>query len=40
MTSEAELKEIDLGYQHVESHFVYIHQSSTREIAVFEKVTI
>ncbi len=29
----------DLGYRHVESHFAYIHQSLTREIAVFEKVT-
>jgi tRNA (guanine10-N2)-dimethyltransferase len=28
-----------LGYRHVESHFAYIHQSLTREIAVFEKVT-
>ncbi len=27
-----------LGYRHVESHFAYIHQSLTREIAVFEKV--
>jgi tRNA (guanine10-N2)-dimethyltransferase len=30
----------DLGYRHVESHFAYIHQSLTREIAVFEKVTM
>ena len=30
---------IELGYRHVESHFAYIHQSLTREIAVFEKVT-
>ena len=29
----------ELGYRHVESHFAYIHQSLTREIAVFEKVT-
>jgi tRNA (guanine10-N2)-dimethyltransferase len=29
----------DLGYRHVESHFAYIHQSLTREIAVFEKVS-
>ena len=29
-----------LGYRHVESHFAYIHQSLTREIAVFEKVTV
>lgn len=28
----------DLGYEHVESHFVYVHRSLTREIAVFEKV--
>jgi len=28
-----------LGYKHVESHFAYVHQSLTREIAVFEKVT-
>ena len=28
-----------LGYRHVESHFAYIHQSLTREIVVFEKVT-
>ncbi len=28
----------ELGYRHVESHFAYIHQSLTREIAVFEKV--
>ena len=26
-----------LGYKHVESHFVYIHRSLTREVAVFEK---
>lgn len=26
------------GYKHVESHFVYIHRTLTREIAVFEKV--
>lgn len=26
-----------LGYQHVESHMVYVHRSLTREIAVFEK---
>jgi tRNA (guanine10-N2)-dimethyltransferase len=25
------------GYRHVESHFVYIHRTLTREIAVFEK---
>jgi tRNA (guanine10-N2)-dimethyltransferase len=30
---------IELGYQHVESHFAYVHQSLTREIAVFEKVS-
>ena len=28
-----------LGYRHVESHFAYVHQTLTREIAVFEKVT-
>jgi tRNA (guanine10-N2)-dimethyltransferase len=27
-----------LGYRHLESHFVYVHRSLTREIAVFEKV--
>lgn len=27
-----------LGYQHLESHFVYVHRSLTREIIVFEKV--
>ena len=27
----------DLGYKHLESHFVYVHRSLTREIAVFEK---
>ena len=26
-----------LGYKHLESHFVYVHGSLTREIAVFEK---
>jgi tRNA (guanine10-N2)-dimethyltransferase len=26
-----------LGYRHLESHFVYVHRSLTREIAVFEK---
>ncbi|MEM3697023.1 MAG: THUMP domain-containing protein [Candidatus Bathyarchaeia archaeon] len=26
------------GYKHLESHFVYVHRSLTREIAVFEKV--
>lgn len=29
---------IDLGYRHIESHFVYVHRSLTREIVVFEKV--
>jgi len=29
---------INLGYKHLESHFVYEHKSLTREIAVFEKV--
>jgi tRNA (guanine10-N2)-dimethyltransferase len=28
----------DSGYKHLESHFVYVHRSLTREIAVFEKV--
>jgi tRNA (guanine10-N2)-dimethyltransferase len=27
-----------LGYKHLESHFVYVHRSLTREIAVFKKV--
>ncbi len=27
----------DLGYKHLESHFLYVHRSLTREIAVFEK---
>ena len=27
-----------LGYKHLESHYVYVHRSLTREIAVFEKV--
>jgi tRNA (guanine10-N2)-dimethyltransferase len=27
-----------LGYKHLESYFVYVHRSLTREIAVFEKV--
>ena len=27
-----------LNYKHLESHFVYIHRSLTREIAIFEKV--
>jgi tRNA (guanine10-N2)-dimethyltransferase len=27
-----------LGYNHLESHLVYVHRSLTREIAVFEKV--
>jgi tRNA (guanine10-N2)-dimethyltransferase len=26
-----------LGFRHVESHFAYVHQTLTREIAVFEK---
>jgi tRNA (guanine10-N2)-dimethyltransferase len=29
---------IALGYKHLESHFVYVHRSLTREITVFEKV--
>lgn len=27
-----------LGFKHLESHFVYVHRSLTREIVVFEKV--
>jgi len=27
-----------LGYKHLESHYVYVHRSLTREIVVFEKV--
>ena len=27
-----------LGYRHIESHYVYVHRSLTREIAVFEKI--
>ena len=27
----------ELGFEHVESHFVYVHRSLTREIAVFER---
>ena len=27
-----------LGYKHLQSHFVYVHRSLTREIVVFEKV--
>ncbi|MEM3162221.1 MAG: hypothetical protein QW056_04480, partial [Candidatus Bathyarchaeia archaeon] len=26
-----------LGYRHVESHFVYVHRSLTREIAVLKR---
>lgn len=26
------------GYKHLESHFVYVHRSLTREVVVFEKV--
>jgi tRNA (guanine10-N2)-dimethyltransferase len=35
-----EIKRIGMfsGYKHIESHFVYVHRSLTREIAVFEKV--
>ncbi|MFZ0965813.1 MAG: DNA methyltransferase [Candidatus Bathyarchaeia archaeon] len=29
---------VALGYNHLESHFVYVHRSLTREIAIFEKV--
>ncbi|MGB9714676.1 MAG: DNA methyltransferase [Candidatus Bathyarchaeales archaeon] len=28
---------VALGYKHLESHYVYVHRSLTREIAVFEK---
>jgi tRNA (guanine10-N2)-dimethyltransferase len=28
---------VGLGYKHLESHFVYVHRSLTREIVVFEK---
>jgi tRNA (guanine10-N2)-dimethyltransferase len=28
---------VALGYRHVESHFVYVHRTLTREVAVFEK---
>lgn len=28
-----------LGYKHLESHFVYVHRSLTREVVVFEKVS-
>jgi len=27
----------ELGFKHIESHFVYVHRSLTREIAVFER---
>ncbi len=27
----------ELGFKHVESHFVYVHRSLTREIAIFER---
>jgi tRNA (guanine10-N2)-dimethyltransferase len=27
----------DAGFRHLESHFVYVHKSLTREIVVFEK---
>jgi tRNA (guanine10-N2)-dimethyltransferase len=29
---------LNLGYKHLESHFIYFHRSLTREITVFEKV--
>jgi tRNA (guanine10-N2)-dimethyltransferase len=29
---------VRLGFRHAESHFAYVHQTLTREIAVFEKV--
>jgi len=28
----------ELGFRHLVSHYVYVHRSLTREIAVFEKV--
>lgn len=28
---------VKLGYQHLESHFAYVHRTLTREVAVFEK---
>jgi len=27
----------ELGFKHVESHFIYVHRSLTREIAIFER---
>jgi tRNA (guanine10-N2)-dimethyltransferase len=30
----------ELGFRHVESHFAYVHATLTREIAVFEKVSL
>ncbi len=29
---------LDAGYKHLESHYVYVHRSLTREIVVFEKI--
>ncbi len=29
---------VELGFNHIESHFAYVHKTLTREIAVFEKV--
>jgi tRNA (guanine10-N2)-dimethyltransferase len=29
---------ISIGFKHIESHFVYVHSTLTREVAVFEKV--
>jgi tRNA (guanine10-N2)-dimethyltransferase len=29
---------VALGYKHLDSHFVYVHRSLTREVAIFEKV--
>jgi len=26
------------GFKHIESHYVYVHRSLTREIAVFERI--
>ncbi|MGQ9624301.1 MAG: DNA methyltransferase [Candidatus Bathycorpusculaceae bacterium] len=36
-TVEVKQLGVALGYRHLESHFVYVHRSLTREIAVFEK---
>jgi tRNA (guanine10-N2)-dimethyltransferase len=36
-TVEVKQLGVALGYKHLESHYVYVHRSLTREIAVFEK---